>query len=42
MWQRDESGRPPWRGGLAAPYVLPAGFAALLAVGTVKIGRAQV
>ena len=35
MWQRDESRRPPWRGGLPAPYVLPAGFAALLAVGTV-------
>jgi two-component system sensor histidine kinase KdpD len=27
--------RPAWRGGLPAPYVLPAGFAALLAVGTV-------
>jgi len=35
VWQRDESRRPPWRGGLAAPYVLPAGFAALLAIGTV-------
>jgi two-component system, OmpR family, sensor histidine kinase KdpD len=35
MWHRDASRRPPWRGGLAAPYVLPAGFAALLAVGTV-------
>src|SRR5215469_16261196 len=35
MWQRDESRRAPWRGGLPAPYVLPAGFAALLAVGTV-------
>jgi two-component system, OmpR family, sensor histidine kinase KdpD len=34
-WHRDASRRPPWRGGLAAPYVLPAGFAALLAVGTV-------
>ncbi len=29
------SRRPPWRGGLPAPYVLPAGFAGLLAVGTV-------
>ena len=35
MWRRDASRRPPWRGGLPAPYVLPAGFAALLAVGTV-------
>jgi two-component system sensor histidine kinase KdpD len=35
VWQRDESRRAPWRGGLAAPYVLPAGFAALLAIGTV-------
>jgi two-component system sensor histidine kinase KdpD len=35
MWQRDESWRAPWRGGLPASYVLPAGFAALLAVGTV-------
>jgi two-component system, OmpR family, sensor histidine kinase KdpD len=35
VWRRDASRRPPWRGGLAAPYVLPAGFAALLAVGTV-------
>jgi two-component system sensor histidine kinase KdpD len=35
VWHRDASRRPPWRGGLAAPYVLPAGFAALLAVGTV-------
>jgi two-component system, OmpR family, sensor histidine kinase KdpD len=34
-WHRDESRRPPWRGGLAAPYVLPVGFAALLAIGTV-------
>jgi two-component system, OmpR family, sensor histidine kinase KdpD len=40
-WQRgqsrwsDQSRRAPWRGGLPAPYVLPAGFAALLAVGTV-------
>jgi two-component system sensor histidine kinase KdpD len=34
-WQRAHSQRPPWRGGLPAPYVLPAGFAALLAVGTV-------
>ena len=35
MWHRDASRRPPWRGGLPAPYVLPAGFAALLAIGTV-------
>jgi two-component system sensor histidine kinase KdpD len=35
VWHRDASRRPPWRGGLAAPYALPAGFAALLAVGTV-------
>jgi two-component system, OmpR family, sensor histidine kinase KdpD len=35
IWRRDASRRPPWRGGLPAPYVLPAGFAALLAVGTV-------
>jgi two-component system sensor histidine kinase KdpD len=35
MWRRDASRRPPWRGGLPAPYALPAGFAALLAVGTV-------
>ena len=34
-WHGDASRRPPWRGGLAAPYVLPAGFAALLAIGTV-------
>src|ERR1700734_124025 len=34
-WHRDTSRRPPWRGGLPAPYVLPAGFAALLAIGTV-------
>jgi hypothetical protein len=32
---RDARSRPPWRRGLPAPYVLPAGFAALLAVGTV-------
>jgi hypothetical protein len=32
---RDVRSRPPWRRGLPAPYVLPAGFAALLAVGTV-------
>lgn len=31
---RDASQRPPWRGGFPAPYVLPAGFAALLAIGT--------
>jgi two-component system, OmpR family, sensor histidine kinase KdpD len=35
VWHRDASRRPPWRGGLPAPYVLPVGFAALLAVGTV-------
>ena len=35
MWHRDPSRPPPWRGGLPAPYVLPAGFAALLAIGTV-------
>jgi two-component system, OmpR family, sensor histidine kinase KdpD len=34
-WQRAESRRAPWRGGLPAPYALPAGFTALLAVGTV-------
>ena len=34
-WHRDASQRPPWRGGLPAPYVLPAGFAGLLGVGTV-------
>jgi two-component system sensor histidine kinase KdpD len=33
--QRNESRRALWRGGLPAPYVLPAGFAALLAIGTV-------
>src|SRR3984885_5942214 len=33
VWHRDASRRPPWRGGLAAPYALPGGFAALLAVG---------
>ena len=32
---RAQSRRAPWRGGLPAPYVLPAGFAALLAIGTV-------
>jgi two-component system, OmpR family, sensor histidine kinase KdpD len=35
VWHRDASRRPPWRGGLPAPYVLPVGFAALLAIGTV-------
>jgi two-component system sensor histidine kinase KdpD len=35
MWHRDASQRPPWRGGFPAPYVLPAGFAGLLGVGTV-------
>jgi two-component system, OmpR family, sensor histidine kinase KdpD len=34
-WHRDASRRPAWRGGFPAPYVLPAGFAALLGVGTV-------
>ena len=34
-WQRAQSRRAPWRGGLPAPYALPAGFAALLAIGTV-------
>ena len=34
----DPRARPPWRRGLPAPYVLPAGFAALLAVGTVAAG----
>ena len=33
--RRDQRSRPPWRRGLPAPYVLPAGFAALLAIGTV-------
>ena len=33
--RRDPRSRPPWRRGLPAPSVLPAGFAALLAVGTV-------
>ena len=35
VWRRGAFQRPPWRGGLPAPYALPAGFAALLAVGTV-------
>ena len=35
VWKRDPSRRPPWQGGLPAPYTLPTGFAALLAVGTV-------
>jgi len=34
-WRRDTLRRPPWRRGCPAPYALPAGFAALLAVGTV-------
>jgi two-component system, OmpR family, sensor histidine kinase KdpD len=34
MLQRDLASRP-WRGGYPAPYVLPVGFAGLLAVGTV-------
>jgi two-component system, OmpR family, sensor histidine kinase KdpD len=33
--RHDRSRRPPWRGGLPAPYALPAGLAGLLAVGTV-------
>lgn len=33
--RRDASRQPPWRDGIPAPYVLPAGFAALLAIGTV-------
>ncbi len=33
LWRPDS--RHPWRSGLPAPYVLPAGFAALLAIGTV-------
>ena len=35
IWPYDAAQRPPWRRGLPAPYVLPAGFAGLLAVGTV-------
>jgi two-component system sensor histidine kinase KdpD len=35
MLRGDASQRPLWRGGLAAPYVLPVGFAALLAIGTI-------
>ena len=35
MWHRDAPQRPPWRSGFPAPYALPAGFAALLAIGTV-------
>ena len=35
LWRRDPPRHHPWHGGLPAPYVLPAGFAALLAVGTV-------
>ena len=34
-WRHDPPRRPPWRGGLPAPYALPAGFAGLLAIGTV-------
>jgi two-component system sensor histidine kinase KdpD len=34
MLHRDPA-RLPWRGGFPAPYALPAGFAGLLAVGTV-------
>jgi two-component system sensor histidine kinase KdpD len=48
MLHRDASRRPPWQGGFPAPYALPAGFAGLLAVGTVtaafggRIGSAGV
>src|ERR1700722_11699630 len=35
---RDPRVRSPWRRGLPAPYMLPAGFAALLAIGTVAAG----
>jgi two-component system, OmpR family, sensor histidine kinase KdpD len=34
-WQRAQSRRASWQGGLPAPYALPGGFAALLAIGTV-------
>ncbi len=34
-WQRAQSRRASWQGGLAGPYALPGGFAALLAIGTV-------
>jgi two-component system, OmpR family, sensor histidine kinase KdpD len=34
-WRRDALRRSSWRGGYPAPYVLPAGLAALLAIGTV-------
>lgn len=34
-WQRAQSRRASWQGGLPGPYALPAGFAALLAIGTV-------
>jgi two-component system sensor histidine kinase KdpD len=34
-WRRAQSRRASWQGGLPAPYTLPAGFAALLAIGTV-------
>jgi two-component system sensor histidine kinase KdpD len=36
--RNDARRRPPWRRGLPATYVLPTGFAALLAVGTVAAG----
>src|SRR3984957_20225790 len=35
---RDPRVRSPWRRGLPAPYMLPAGVAALLALGTVAAG----
>ena len=35
---RDPRDRAPWRRGLPGPYVLPAGFAALLVIGTVAAG----
>jgi two-component system sensor histidine kinase KdpD len=37
-WRHDPSRRPPWRVGIPAPYALPAGFAGLLAVGTLAAG----
>ena len=35
LWRRHAARRSPRRRGLSAPYALPAGFAALFAVGTV-------
>jgi two-component system sensor histidine kinase KdpD len=37
-WRHDPSRRTPWRVGIPAPYALPAGFAGLLAVGTLAAG----